>query len=301
MASESLQGWLIDWQNPLKDEKWKQFFADLPASCGIYHFKSGDGKVLYVGQSKSLKNRLKSYRYVHPDRSPRKLCRLVQEVSSIEYEPCSSWEKTKVLEAKRIHELRPKHNRVFTHPESNRFLGFKIIEQDRWQWSLLTDPVVSDPKTRVFGAFSGTAVRTVAASLQRTDCIPLRKTLVSGETRWGFFDAMVPDQSVFETTLERNLTHSECERLVRKLIDFLEGKNDSWLHRTFGKNGMLIQQCPDPWVRDRWERDYAYLQSFFKFQTKRNRTYAANYAISRKNPIDIKQLDLLKARTYGAT
>ena len=300
MASECSQGWLIDWQNPLKEEQWKAFFADLPKSSGIYHFKSGDGKVLYVGQSKNLKDRLKSYRYVHPDRSPRKLCRLVQEVDSIEYETCGSREKTKVLEAKRIHELRPKHNRIFTHPESNRFLGLKILEQDRWQWSILTDPVAPDSKTRVFGAFSGNAVRTLCAAIRRTDCLPMRRELASGETRLGFFDPMVPDMSVFETTLERNLTNNECDRLARKVIDFLEGKNDNWLHRIYGKGGLLLQQCPDFWVRERWHRDFEQLQSFFQYQAKRNRSYAEKYAISRKDPIGIEQLDLLKARTYGA-
>ena len=294
------QEWLWSWENPLRGEQWKSFFMELPELCGVYQFKTHDGRVLYVGQSKNLKQRLKSYRYIHPERSPRKLLRLVHEVASIDFEVCENEEKTRALEAKRIHELRPKRNRAFTHPESHRYLEFRLLEQDRWQWRITIEPVDQQQNTRVFGAFSGTAIRQMLASIRRIEHFHKRKSLTQVDTPLGFFDAMVPDRSEIDLSLEPNLTQKECERLVRKVIEFLEGKSDSWLHRIYGKSGQCILQCTDPWIRNRWLQDFEQLKRFYKFQSRRNREYASKFPVSRKEPIGAQQLDILKARAYGA-
>jgi len=291
-----------DWENPLQAERWKPFFDGLPARCGVYQFRSTEGQVLYVGQSKNLRNRLKSYRSVHPERSSRKLLRMVREVETIEVEVCESEEKTRALEAMRIHELRPKHNRVFTHPESHRYLEFRWIDQDRWKWTILSD--LSDRElaknTWVFGAFPGSAVRQLLSSIRRIETFHKRRTMTQAETPFGFFDPMVPDVSQVDFRLEPNLTAKECERLLRKVVEYFEGKSDHWLHRVYGKSGQCIQQSIDPWLQSYWLQDFDRLQRFFKYQCRRNREFANRFPISRKQPIGAHQLDLLKARAQGA-
>ena len=46
--------------------------------------------VLYVGAAKNLKKRLAAYRVSNPERLPRRIIRLLNEVRRIEFDICSS-------------------------------------------------------------------------------------------------------------------------------------------------------------------------------------------------------------------
>ena len=67
-APRPRQLWLFPPPKPFNDRFGSAFFRSLPREPGVYFFFDGDGRIVYIGKSKSLKQRLNSYRYIHPDR-----------------------------------------------------------------------------------------------------------------------------------------------------------------------------------------------------------------------------------------
>ncbi|HET9724376.1 MAG TPA: DEDD exonuclease domain-containing protein [Actinomycetota bacterium] len=80
----------------------------LPREAGVYLFKARDGRVLYVGKSKDLRGRVKSYFYG----DGRKMVEdLLDQTTSVEGLPCGSELEALVLEARMIRRHEPKYNR----------------------------------------------------------------------------------------------------------------------------------------------------------------------------------------------
>ncbi|SFZ97617.1 Excinuclease ABC subunit C [hydrothermal vent metagenome] len=93
----------------------KSTIQNLPAKPGVYQYFDNNGKLLYVGKAKNLKNRVKSYwRFspefkANPTQSPRILKMLSQAVN-IEYIVVNSEEDALILENSLIKQLKPKYN-----------------------------------------------------------------------------------------------------------------------------------------------------------------------------------------------
>jgi DNA polymerase III subunit epsilon len=80
----------------------------LPHAAGVYLFRSRDGRVLYVGTSKDLRARVKSYFYGD---SRKKIDDLLTETATVEGVACPSELEALVLEARLIRSYEPKYNR----------------------------------------------------------------------------------------------------------------------------------------------------------------------------------------------
>ena len=80
----------------------------LPHAAGVYLFKGRDGRVLYVGKSKDLRARVKSYFYGD---ARKKIEDLLTETSEVEGIACRSELEALVLEARLIRSYEPKYNR----------------------------------------------------------------------------------------------------------------------------------------------------------------------------------------------
>ena len=119
----SLQLELIPWQNPLVDRLTPDFFRELPAAPGVYRWLSREAQVLYVGSSRNLRDRVGSYRSIHPARHSRRLCRLVQESAAIHIELTETEAGARALEASWIRHHRPRFNRALNRPAFTIFLG----------------------------------------------------------------------------------------------------------------------------------------------------------------------------------
>jgi len=61
----------------------KSRLSEIPKSSGCYLFKDLDNNFLYIGKSKTLRNRVSSYFYNYGDLSPR-LCLMVRQITEIE-------------------------------------------------------------------------------------------------------------------------------------------------------------------------------------------------------------------------
>ena len=82
--------------------------ANLPAKPGIYQFKDKNGKIIYVGKAKNLRNRVRSY-FVSRPVGPRleKMISLIKDVDIINTD---SEAESLILEMNLIKKLKPRYN-----------------------------------------------------------------------------------------------------------------------------------------------------------------------------------------------
>lgn len=91
----------------------------LPRSPGVYIFRDGQGRPLYVGKATDLRSRVRSY-FSTDDR--RKIGPMLREAQSIEHRTCASSLEAGVLEARLLHSLSPRYNRQGTRWRSYRYV-----------------------------------------------------------------------------------------------------------------------------------------------------------------------------------
>lgn len=127
--SRRRQPLLLPLRSPLSDRFGDDFFRSLPAAPGVYFFRSGEGELLYIGQSGSLRDRVGSYRYVDSDRHPRRLLRLIHRVAVIEWRVCATAAEAVVLEAGLLLEHRPSFNRAGVWPAPVWWLRVEVAER----------------------------------------------------------------------------------------------------------------------------------------------------------------------------
>ena len=121
----------------------KETIQNLPASPGVYQYFNKEGKLLYVGKAKNLKNRVKSYWRFTPDLHPNpaqspRILMMLDEAVRLEYILVESEEDALILENSLIKQLKPKYNILLrddkTYPyiyidESHPYPRFEITRK----------------------------------------------------------------------------------------------------------------------------------------------------------------------------
>jgi len=99
---------------------------ELPQKPGIYIMKDKDEKIIYIGKSKSLKNRVKSYFQKNLDRPKTQV--LMSHFNSLEYIITNSEKEALILEANLIKKHRPRYN--IRLKDDKRYPYVKITDED---------------------------------------------------------------------------------------------------------------------------------------------------------------------------
>lgn len=121
----------------------QEIIQDLPSCAGVYQYFDTNGRLLYVGKAKNLKNRVKSYWRFTPEFIPNKaqslrIIKMLHEAKSLEYIVVESEEDALILENSLIKQLKPKYNILLrddkTYPyiyidESAPFPRFEITRK----------------------------------------------------------------------------------------------------------------------------------------------------------------------------
>ncbi len=139
----------------------------LPRSAGVYLFRGRDGRVLYVGKSKDLRGRVKSYFYGD---ARKKVGDLLAEVASVDGIACGSELESLVLEARLIRLHEPKYNR--RGKTWRRYAYVRIDPSEAFP----RIKVVREPKGA--GAFLGPFPSSAQARLAKEaleDVVPIRR------------------------------------------------------------------------------------------------------------------------------
>ncbi|KGX84811.1 excinuclease ABC subunit UvrC [Pontibacillus marinus] len=145
----------------------REKLAVLPAQPGCYIMKDKHGTVIYVGKSKVLKNRVRSY---FTGANDAKTQRLVQEIVDFEYIVTSSEMEALILEMNLIKKYDPKYNVLLKDDKSYPYLKITGEKHPR----LIVTRKVKKDKGKYFGPYPNViAARETKRLLDRL--YPLRK------------------------------------------------------------------------------------------------------------------------------
>ncbi|HMM95877.1 DEDD exonuclease domain-containing protein [Phycicoccus sp.] len=147
----------------------KRHLADgLPDAPGVYLFKDGQGRVLYVGTSVSIRTRVRSYFTASEHR--RRMGEMVRLAESVSPVVCATTLEAEVRELRLIAQHKPRYNRRSRHPE--KALWVKLTVEPFPRLSIVR--TVADDGARYAGPFGsrGAAEAAVAAV---HEVLPLRQ------------------------------------------------------------------------------------------------------------------------------
>ncbi|MEM6647779.1 MAG: excinuclease ABC subunit UvrC [Bacteroidota bacterium] len=91
------------------NERLQEKLAHLPTRPGVYQHKDGEGKVIYVGKAKNLRNRVRSYFQKGRPREAR-IEALVKKIEDVELIVTDTEAEALILENNLIKKLRPRYN-----------------------------------------------------------------------------------------------------------------------------------------------------------------------------------------------
>jgi DNA polymerase-3 subunit epsilon len=186
---------------------------ELPAAPGVYLFKGRDGRVLYVGKSKNLRSRVKSYFY-GDDR--KRIDDLLAETHAVEGVTCGSELEALVVEARLIHANEPKYNRRGRTWRRYAYLRIDTAE------AYPRIKVVREPKGRgeVIGPFASAAQARLAKDALE-DVFPVRRCSASMRATTRFAPCALADIGRCTAPCDGRIDSERYGELVRGLLSSL--------------------------------------------------------------------------------
>ncbi len=142
---------------PLNEYLLKEL-KKIPSQSGVYHYFDSEGRLLYVGKARNLKNRIKSYfRFtpklsVAPNLSPR-ITQMVSQVSTLRYILVENEHDALILENSLIKQLKPKYNILLRDDKTYPYLC--VDKSQDYPRIVLTRKVMKKTQNiRYFGPYS---------------------------------------------------------------------------------------------------------------------------------------------------
>lgn len=128
----------------------------LPNSAGVYQYFNQEGKLLYVGKAKNLKNRVKSYfaftPYLHANpRTSLRIQKMIEETTHLEFITTNSEADALILENSFIKQLNPKYNILLRDDKTYPYI-YVDFEEDFPRFEI-TRKLVKKNKIKYFGPF----------------------------------------------------------------------------------------------------------------------------------------------------
>lgn len=186
---------------------------DLPHAPGVYLFKDREGRVLYVGKSKDLRSRVRSYFYGD---GRKKVEDLLAQTAAVEGIPCGSELEALVLEARLIGRYEPRYNR--RGKTWRRYAYLKVDPAEPYP----RIKVVREPTGRA--AFLGPFGSSRAAQLAKEaleEVFPIRRCTRPMGTRTRFPACALADMGRCLAPCEGRVDPERYGELVRSLLSSL--------------------------------------------------------------------------------
>jgi len=205
-------------------EKAKQF----PPTPGVYIMKDGQGRVLYVGKAKNLRNRTSHY-FTKPAAEDPRTADLVKLIADIDFIAADSEVDALLLEARLVKDIQPRFNIDLKDDKSFPYLQIRVREDF---------PRVEFTRTprrrgvKLYGPF--TSAKGLRAALQVLQRIFKFRTcsldIDAEDSRWRWFRPCIL-HSINQCTAPCNfrVSKEDYRRQIRALRLVLEGKKHKLL------------------------------------------------------------------------
>jgi len=250
---------LFPFHNPLKEEFSNEFFRTIPEQPGIYILKDKEGKILYVGKSKNLQQRLRSYRYAQPATISKKVLKIISQVREISWETLKSEEEALLRESDLLRKHRPEYNHVNTRPETYYYVLFSQ-KKDSISITLTMD----EKKLKgddIYGCFKGFGrVYRGLGSLMRLLWILNHLDQDIMQIPMKLMQRKPPEQFTFTFAEYLNKKKKRFTYLIKR---YLKGTSDLLIHET-GKKIKGSIETDNHFIKKLIEIDLSELEDFYR-------------------------------------
>jgi excinuclease ABC subunit C len=162
---------------------------NLPSSAGVYQYFDSDGRLLYVGKAKNLKNRVKSYwrftpsLHPNPNQSPR-ILKMLSQTTNLEYIVVSTNEDALILENSLIKQLKPKYNILLRDDKTYPYIYIdESVEYPRFE---ITRKVIKGKNISYYGPFP-TGGKALLDSIYEIYPLVQKKSCIKGKKACLFY------------------------------------------------------------------------------------------------------------------
>jgi excinuclease ABC subunit C len=128
----------------------KAKLKSLPEKPGVYMMKDSQGKIIYVGKAKSLKNRVRSYFQDTPPPDPKQKA-LIKKITDFDLLVADSEMEALILESNLIKEYKPRYN--VNLKDDKRYPYLKVTTGEDFPRILVVRRVKKD-KAKYFGPYT---------------------------------------------------------------------------------------------------------------------------------------------------
>lgn len=200
----------------------EQKLQNLPDNSGIYQYFDENGKLLYVGKAKNLKNRVKSYFKFTPTLQPAnklsyRITRMISQTFDMNYIITPSENDALILENSLIKQLKPKYNILLRDDKTYPYIYVDMSED--FPRLEITRKVITGSKIKYFGPYSSGA-RDMLNSIYEIVPLVQKKSCIKGKKACLFYQinkCLAP--------CEGKVTKDDYNLLVEQAIDFLNNKH----------------------------------------------------------------------------
>ena len=201
---------------------------------GVYLFKGRDGRVLYVGKSKDIRGRVKSYFYGD---SRKQVQDLLTETAAVEGIQCGSELEALVLEARLIRDHRPRHNR-----RGKRWRRYAYLKVDTAE-AFPRIKVVREPNGE--GAFLGpfgTAEQARLAKEALEEAFPIRRCTKAMRASTRFSPCALGEMGRCVAPCDGRASLERYGELVRSLLSSLSSPGGLLAALEVRMDGLGVQE-----------------------------------------------------------
>ncbi len=199
----------------------KERLRDVPDQSGVYIFKDGDGKVLYVGKASSLRNRVRSYFQRSKDHGPR-IEALVRKIRNIDWITTATEAEALLYESNLIKEYQPKYNVDLR--DSKTYPLIKITMAEGFPRVMVARGRKSDGSI-YFGPYTDAALLREAVKAVRR--IFMFRTCAALPKKACVYD----DLGLCSAPCEGKVSKEDYAERIKETILFIEGKRAELIKR----------------------------------------------------------------------
>ena len=200
----------------------------IPDAPGSYQFKDAQGRVIYVGKAKSLRQRLSNY-FQNPASMHQRTAQMVATAESVEWIQVRNDVEALMLEYSLIKQHQPRFNIRLKDDKSYPFLAVTL--NDEWPRAMVMRGA-KKKGVRYFGPYGHAyAIRETLDLLLRT--FPIR---TCSDNKFGRHEKLGRPCLLFH--IEKcagpcvgEVDHPRYDELVGELLDFLDGDTDTIVNR----------------------------------------------------------------------
>lgn len=199
------------------EDKLKQ----LPNEAGVYQYFDKDGRLLYIGKAKVLKNRVKSYFKFTPKLQPAqklsvRIYKMITEVVSLEWIVVPNEHDALILENSLIKQLKPKYNILLRDDKTYPYI--MLDNSELFPRLEITRRVYKNKNIKYFGPYS-TGAKDMLDSIYEIVPLVQKKSCIKGKEACLFHQIKkchAPCEGKISTADYAKIVEEACEYIYNK-------------------------------------------------------------------------------------